>query len=247
MDLKIELKKLFALHEASKRLRHGMREAQSANSEWREFAPSRFVYAFFTFNSIYSFDWQRSFSEKKALPWEPDKNERLPKEEEQIKSYVEFADGQLAPDTSALMTKGVNQMLAEFGVGNAVEALRSIDLVNPTKTLRSLAGPIPTYTEKLLKGKIAPNDLYATLSHMLRFVYLVRCNILHGVKTHVEMARPDQQQRLLVYCALVIASNGLLFDIARRADIGWREVDVDFSIKDAQPGVAADALQAARR
>jgi len=114
----------------------------------------------------------------------------------------------------------MKHLFADIGIEDALAALGSIDLVNPTKTLKSLARAMPKHTENLLMGRVAAKDLYATLSHTLRFVYLVRCNIFHGVKTHVEMARPEQQRRLMVYWALVISSNGLLFEIARRANIG---------------------------
>jgi hypothetical protein len=138
----------------------------------------------------------------------------------------------------------MKHLFADIGIEDALAALGSIDLVNPTKTLKSLARAMPKHTENLLMGRVAAKDLYATLSHTLRFVYLVRCNIFHGVKTHVEMARPEQQRRLMVYWALVISSNGLLFEIARRANIGWRDVDVDFSRIHAQPGPPADAAKA---
>ena len=246
MDLKIEIRKLLALHEASKRLQHGVRETQGAHREWREFAPSRFVYAFFTFNSIYSFNWEKSFSTNKAVPWEGDNRGNFPKEEDQIKSYVKFVDSQLSPDTATLVMSEFSVMVEEFGVHKPADSMRSVELVNPAKGLRSLARPMPTLIEKFMKRTLATQDLYATLTHMLRFVYLVRCNVFHGVKTQVEMAKPDQQQRLLLYTALLIASNGLLFHAASRSKIGWQDVNVSFTSMDTPPSAAWAANHGSR-
>lgn len=67
MDLKIEIRKLNALHEATLRFDHAIKER--GQTDWRDFTPSRFIYAFFTFNSIYSFDWETSFERNEAITW----------------------------------------------------------------------------------------------------------------------------------------------------------------------------------
>lgn len=229
MDLKIELRNLLALHESCARLEHGIRDARSQHAVWREFSPSRFVYAFFTFNSIYSFDWSSSFLTKKAVLWIPDERRRLPSEEDQIKSYVRAINERLTPNTATLFREVFMHLLSEFGLQDPVSVLRDVPLTNATKALKGLVSQLAPYTEKLMKGTIAPDDMYPTLSHLLQFIYRVRCNIFHGAKTHVQMAKVDQQQRLLVYCAIVVATNALLFEVAKCADIGWQEVDVNFS------------------
>ena len=198
------------------------------------------MYAFFTFNSI-SFNWEESFSLNKASSSEASAGSQFSKEEDQIKSYVTFADSQLHPDAATLLTDQFAAIVKEFGIKRPVESMRSIELVNPVKGLRSQAKAMPALTEKLINKKLQPKDLYATLAHMLHFVYLVRCNIFHGVKTQVEMTTPDQQQRLLVYTALLIAASELLFQAARRANIGWQDVEIDFSNTDTQPSAARDA------
>lgn len=239
MDLKIELRKLFALHEACRLLDHGVRETRASQLEWRRFAPSRFVYAFFTFDSIYSYDWASSFREAKALAWPPDDKNRLPSEGEQIREFVRYLTDELGERSGDIFRHGFSESLLAFGVSNPGGELRSIDLVNADKSLRNSAKQMPTYVEKLEKGRVAPSDMYSTLSHVLRFVYLVRCNLFHGVKTYVEMADSRQQHRFLIYAALLVATNGLLFQVPALANIGWREVSVDFADPGALPGAAA--------
>lgn len=227
MDLKIELRKLFALHEASLRLQHGVRESKGL--EWIEFAPTNFVYAFFTFNSIYSFDWESSFAEKKAMRWEPDANNKLPREEEQIKSYIQFISENLGAKASVLLCEKTNEMLAACDIDNASAVMADIKVSNSNKKLNNIAKAMPNHIKKLSKGDLAQQDFHATLFPMLKFVYAVRCNIFHGAKTHIEMTKPDQQRRLLVCYALLVSSNQLLFEIPKHKDIGWVTPKVNFS------------------
>ena len=76
MDLKIEITKLYSLHEASRQLDHAVRKYDAADTDWRPFSPTRFIYSYFTFNSIYNFDWHASLKQEKALKWEPDEKNR---------------------------------------------------------------------------------------------------------------------------------------------------------------------------
>lgn len=227
MDLKIELRNLFALHEASIHLRHGIRGSERV--EWIEFAPTNFVYAFFTFNSIYSFDWTKSFTEKKARQWETDKNDNFPKEIEQIKSYIKFVDEKLGIDAPKILSEKVNETLALHNISNANKIMEGIKVSNSNRKSDAIAKQMPAYIKKLTKGVLAQQDFYATLVPMLKFVYKVRCNIFHGVKAHVAMTEPDQQQRLLVCYALLVSSNQLLFEIAKREDVGWITPTINFS------------------
>ena len=130
MDLKIEITKLYALHNATIQLEHGIRELGNPRSMWKDFTPSRFVYAFFTFNSIYSFNWPDSFSTIRALSWGEKDKEIIPKEEEQIKSYLKFVFEQLGDKSAELFQRKTIEMLDLFEIRDPVQELEKIDLIN---------------------------------------------------------------------------------------------------------------------
>ena len=68
-DLYEQLNDLYKLQIAAKELRHGIKK-----ESWSLFEPSKFVYAFFAFNSFYSIDWDESAKEQKLIKWEFIKN-----------------------------------------------------------------------------------------------------------------------------------------------------------------------------
>ena len=136
MDLKIEIRKLYALHEATIRFDHAIKEA--GQTVWTDFTPSRFIYAFFTFNSIYSFDWETSFNQKEATKWIPDEARRVPKEDEQFKAYLKYADSALKPNTPRIFSKELTRLLTLYGIERPIEELQAVDLVNATKKLKNL-------------------------------------------------------------------------------------------------------------
>lgn len=225
MDLKIEIRNLFALHEATLRLEHGVREVLPPD-DWRPFSPSRFIYAFFTFNGVYSYDWQKSFERKKAVRWEPNGN-RYPSEKDQFKAYLKVTSDRLGLDAPRLFAEEFRSVLTP-SIPKPGDELRQLSLVNASKELTRLADQFPRYVELLHQNKVKPGDFHDTAYHVLKFVYKVRCNLFHGAKTRVQLQDTAQQRRLEVYTGLVVATNSLLFHVAAIADIGWRDVNVSF-------------------
>lgn len=228
MDLKLEIRKLAALHEATIRLKHGIKEVDQ--TLWNDYAPSGFVYAFFTFNSIYSFDWESSFRDKKVVRWEPDKLGKMLREEDQIKAYLCCMDSLIKPETAGLLSSDLSIQLKRHDISDPVEELMQVDIVNATNKVKNLAKQMPGKFKNLLSAKVKPEDLFADLCAILRFVYAVRCNLFHGSKTHVELLDLKQQRRILIYSSILIATNALLFKAAETVDIGWESVKVDFTV-----------------
>lgn len=227
MDLKIEIRKLYALHEATIRFDHAVKVI--GQTTWTDFPPSRFIYAFFTFNSIYSFDWKTSFKEKKAIRWSADATNRIPKEVEQFKAYLRYVDSVLTPNTSKIFREDLAPRVTSLGVGDPIEELNAMDLVNATEELKSLARQLPGEFGRLIDGRAKAEDFFATVCVVLRFVYEVRCNLFHGSKTTVQLLDSAQQRRLLVYAATLITANSLLFRVAKEADVSWLDIAADFT------------------
>ena len=227
-DLKIEIRKLFALHEASIRLEHAYREVGCIENDWRDFPPSRFIYAFFTFNAIYGYDWQSSLDRQKVIRWQRDEDGKYPKEKAQFKDYLKYVNDKLSPETPTFFADKLKQMLGLFNITEPVTALEHVDLVNASKNLITLSKQLPKQFSIVLEGKQKPEDFYPSVCLLLKFVYEVRCNLFHGEKTRVQLLDLEQQQRLLIYTALLIAANSLLFRVVEKADIGWEKVSVQF-------------------
>jgi hypothetical protein len=229
VDLKIEIRKLYALHEATIRFDHAIKEA--GQTAWTDFTPSRFIYAFFTFNSIYSFDWEKCFSEKESITWSADEAERVPSEDSQFKAYLRYMASALKPDAHVIFSKELSCRLTEYGIHQPTEELREVNLVNATKKLKNLARQLPGEFRKLASGTAKEDDFYPSACTLFSFVYGVRCNLFHGRKTTVQLLEPAQQRRLLIYTAVLIAGNSLLFKAAEKATIGWSKVKADYAVR----------------
>ena len=228
MDLKIEIRKLCALHEATIRFDHAIKE--TGQTAWRDFTPSRFIYAFFTFNSIYSFDWETSFNKKEAITWPADEFGRIPKEDEQFKAYLKYADIALKPNTLLIFSEELTLRLTLYDIERPIKELRTVDLVNASKKLKNLARQLPGEFAKILNGKAGEEGFFPSACAVFKFIYGVRCNLFHGRKSRVQLLDSDQQRRLLIYTAVLIAGNSLLFRVAERANIGWSNIDANFAL-----------------
>ncbi|MFN4299895.1 MAG: hypothetical protein ACK4EX_09230 [Thermaurantimonas sp.] len=51
---------------------------------------------------------------------------------------------------------------------------------------------------------------------IIRFVYMVRNNIFHGIKNTIEMSEVFQRKRLEIYSRIIIAVNELLFKVLEK-------------------------------
>jgi hypothetical protein len=60
-----QLNDLYQLQIAARELVHGVKD-----SGWKLFEPSKFVYAFFAFNSFYSIDWEETKKQNQLIKWE---------------------------------------------------------------------------------------------------------------------------------------------------------------------------------
>jgi hypothetical protein len=227
MDLWIELTKLYALHEACQRLEHGVREA-GKGAFWRTFSPTQFIYSYFTFNSIYSFDWASSIKQREVVGWPPDEHGRMPRETDQFKQYLRFCLDTLRDETPQIFARHLDESLSLFSVQEPGHTLTGIKPSNESARTRRFREAFPQNFSKLYDGRITRNDHYATLVATLMFLYAVRNNVFHGSKTRIEMEDQAQQQRLLIYSALLVASNGMLFEAVDRQDVPWKRPPVRF-------------------
>ncbi|TKJ32888.1 MAG: hypothetical protein CEE38_21955 [Planctomycetes bacterium B3_Pla] len=230
IDLKIELTKLFALHKASITLDHAVRESATPNLDWRLFRPSKFIYSYFAFNSIYSFDWEKSIELYSPMRWGSTEDENHPKEEDQIKAIVKFSCQSLGSQAPLQFIRILKGQLQNYKITKPIEALRDIRPSNESKRVKGLRNAFPGNFKTLFQSPdLTQDSLLSSLSGSLSYIQSVRNNVFHGSKTSIQMDDRRQQERLLIYAALVNSLCELFFCAIASVLPGWNCVPADFA------------------
>jgi|GEM_PF-547544 len=233
-ELYEQLNDLYQLHKAAKDLEHGIKK-----DSWTFFEPSKFVYAFFAFNSFYSIDWEMSVRRERVCSWEyrRDSNENL-KEMDKIDKLISFIYNSIlyskTDDLNAGHDRWVSQkvsakMASYIGIESEkiFEILENINLDSRIKS--ETKSRFIFSLNQILKNEVIDENIKDSLSNVLKFVFLVRNNIFHGSKTVIEMMNKNQSARLNIYTHIIIALNDLLFEsIETRFKWNRKQVDEDF-------------------
>ena len=233
-DLRTFLNDLYQLHKASKDLEHGVKR-----DNWTLFEPSKFIYAFFAFNSFYSIDWDTSSANQDITKWEYIKNtDSNLSETQKINKLIKFVHdsllGKNTPQYSIEQKKQVSLIIADrlnsnvnISIENTKEILSTITVdprINEYRKEKFIED-----IEHLLNHNLNGKQLTDALSNVLYFVFIVRNNIFHGSKTVLEMMNHNQRDRLNIYSQILLAFNDLLFDaIENRFEWTRKQVDEDF-------------------
>jgi len=228
-DMMIDLTKLYSLHQASLDLDHAIREASSPELDWRPFSPSRFVYSFFTFNSIYSFNWKESIRTNSSRSWEKDSEGRRPEEIDQAKSLVDFSIDYLGEDSPEQFRDELKDRLQLFNVSDPITALENIVASNESKRIKGLRKDFPSRVKTLLESRnLRPDVLQASLYGSLAFIQTVRNNVFHGSKTRIQMQDEQQQERILIYTAILNSTCEMFFSSIEIAVPQWNRVPISY-------------------
>jgi hypothetical protein len=229
-DAKIEITKLYSIFMASRQIEHAARDATGPQVTWKPFAPTRFIYAYFAFNSLYSIDWKQSATIRKAVQWVPDEAGRLPKEEKQFRELLRFVYDLLDLQTPSVFAAHLQTNLISFGVDTAISELDRITSSNETEDTKGLRKAFPSNFKHIMQETSKANDHLAALTSVLRFIYKVRNNVFHGSKSRIQMLDSPQQQRLLIYTAVLVAVGDVFFEAIQQTSLGWKPVPVDLGL-----------------
>ncbi|TJX13002.1 hypothetical protein E9840_11270 [Tissierella creatinini] len=206
-----QLNDLYKLQKAACELKHGI-----LNRGWKLYEPSRFVYAFFAFNSFYSINWEESQNQKELVNWDSNDMSETKKiremqkyifsyyvKEGQSKKDKENAEKELGDKFILIVNNylGVN-IKDRFSILDNIILDKRVNESERDKFLRSISKPV---NEGYLSKKIWDNILY--------FIYLVRNNVFHGSKTITHMSGSEQIERFKIYTAILLATNELLFEV----------------------------------
>jgi hypothetical protein len=204
-----EIEDLYRLHYITKKYDHIIKYQRGA---WKLFEPTKFIYAFFAFNSFYNFDWEESLKIRKLTAFPKiikDGVENEPSESQKYKAMIDFIFARVENSDKELFLKIIK------GKGEIEKTIDAISRITPDNRISE------SERENFKKefGKLLEtNDIKIgkLKNDIIRFVYLVRNNIFHGTKNTIEMSEAFQRKRLDIYSNIIIAVNELLFKVLER-------------------------------
>lgn len=196
-----EIGDLYRLHYITKSYEHIVEYEKGA---WKLFEPSKFIYAFFAFNSFYNFDWEKSLKSKKLITYE---NELL--ENQKYKAMIDFIFSKINDDDKKLFKRNI---LGSYSIDKTLEIISGI--TQDKRITESVSENFKKEFEKLLKSDDI--KIGKLKNEIMWFIYNVRNNIFHGTKDTIQMQEVFQRKRLIVYSNIIIAINELLFKVLEK-------------------------------
>lgn len=209
-----ELNDLYKLHLIALKLDHAIKYGSENNCEnncqWKRFSPSKFVYSYFVFNSLFSKDWAGSTVQLIEL----DRYET--KEFERIKAMLEFIGQNRFRESLAGRIEG---HLDTFGMNVTAAKNRLLEIHSPARGIspEAFRSAFDSVMQRQENG-----ELMEEVKKVVEFVYGVRCNIFHGSKAIYQLLEDEEQiERLKIYTAILFAVNELLFEAVSEKFPEW--------------------------
>ena len=192
------------IHGESARKEHAIMQG----NEWEPYIPTRFIYSFFTFNTLYNIDWKLSLERRNLYNFNS-----APTEGDKYTKYLDFCCNE-EEDDFLIEYKDffIRYVTANFSPDFILEELKKIQLdrkysrggINEQGKIDDFI----TACEKCLKGNCLSKDI---LKCIIDFIYKIRCNLFHGVKTMQDLQSEHQQIRLNIYSTFIVAINQMVF------------------------------------
>lgn len=200
----IEISHLF-----SKNHNHGL----ELYGKWNLFEPTKFVYAFFSFNMIYSIDWGTSLSLNRLTYFNNMRAKTL--FIDTIKFITDFDEDLFEIQLSKLDP----ERKLYYVISKMTEDLNSNKLSEFTNN--TIAQDFKIASKKFSDREPLNSDDHFDL---LQMVYTVRNNIFHGEKKAMQMVEAGQRERLLHYANIILATNEAFFEVMERK-YGYRRME----------------------
>lgn len=201
------LSELEVVHMGAAKLEHATRKGREP---WKTFTPTRFVYSYFAFNSLYNVDWNESMRQVKLVMYDTENTS----EAYRYHSYIDFC---FQDDDFVLQYgKFFNDYVTSFYTASEImDALSHIDVdkvdnggIYSKRFIMNFCNACAACFKDSYENSHFNKDNCRTL---LKFIYQIRCNIFHGAKTLDEMQNKSQQKRIEIYTAIIIAANQMVF------------------------------------
>ena len=213
------VKDLKVLHEGAASIEHAIKKP-----EWRSYSPTRFLYSFFAFNALYSVNWGTSLNLGKLYYYKG----RDYTESYKFGKYLDFCfeDSNFVDIYSEFF---YNYVTTNFRVDRILKELNEIKLDNKfTGNIydEDFILEFQGACEDCLKGRHFNKE---NCQVIVNFIYKIRCNIFHGVKTLAELHDKSQQKRIEIYTDIIVAINQMIFSYLLYRSEGERSVAYSFS------------------
>jgi hypothetical protein len=211
-----ELKDLHRLHLVTKDFKHII---EYEPGSWKMFEPSKFVYAYFAFNSFYNFDWEASVKNN-HLTLFPRKiwikgTEEVSSDPTKFKAMIDFIFNQTTLEERKEFVHIIKRPNKRENPIPNQTIIECINGITPDKKITEAKRE--NFKKEFIK-LIETGDMNQEKikDDIVKFIYLVRNNIFHGTKTTIEMTDNNQRKRLEIYSNILIAVNELLFKSLER-------------------------------
>jgi hypothetical protein len=218
-----QIDELYAVHCLCMNINHGI---QFSNRQWKLFIPSSFVYSFFTFNTIYSFDWFKTCELEQPVSWDSDnascKEPKPPSEPKKFRKYIDFLYKRLGENLPGFFYKHLID-----SIGSINDPCKELEYIILDKRIdKTVSESFQKHFSLVWNKKVEGKKHKKSLKEIAYFVYLVRNNIFHGEKNTMKMMDDKQQVRLRIYAGILSSLNQLLFVAAERS-LGWAIPNVE--------------------
>ena len=180
------------IHEGAAKLKHAIWKEEK--EDWELYFPNHFIYSFLAFNSLYNVDWTASYNNGRIAPVR--KVKVATNKGKFVKLYKDFFTRCVLKGDTAV---DVKEMLSEIRLDSLPNG--SVRTENYVKRFRFAVDDL------LTRGRFDKD----TISIILDYIYSVRCNLFHGVKSIDEMKDYGQQDRFDIYASFIIALNQMVF------------------------------------
>ena len=202
-----QIENLYRLHYVTKRYDHIIGDK---NGGWKLFEPSKFVYAYFAFNSFYNYDWDESLKEMQLIPYPEtivrNDTERKPYDSDKFKTFIDFVFSKIEDSDKEHFFKIIMGKIDKQTLIDAISRITADPIIEEYQR-KNFKDEFKRLIEtKEIKLKELKNDI-------VFFIYKVRNNIFHGTKNTIEMTEDCQRQRLNIYSNIIIAINEMLFKV----------------------------------
>ena len=191
----IEIAYLFA-----RQMNHGINSSQYSN--WQLFEPSKFIYAYFSFNMLYDIDLDRSIDKDRIVIHPGD-----------------FKTGKRILFLTNFIHKNLDAIYEKMSAVNYDRIIKNSKDIRRDRTIDKkdiYLSPRYSFFENykiaikgLEKKALSQDNHYRLLS----FCNQIRNNIFHGAKTISHMQIQEQRNRLVDYTKIILQTMELTFEI----------------------------------
>ena len=209
-NFKRNICELYELHRLTVEREHIL--GDRSRGTWTLYEPTKFVYAYFAFNSFYNHNWDESIRRGRLWQFRLKENVEGKRtyytEYEKFISMIDFIFSNIEESDIEYFLKKLKRRKEDtIRIINGIEP-DGVNIYEEDKKmfiegLKILLNE-ENFDTSVLKEKIIP------------FIYGVRNNIFHGVKTFDQMIGVSQRERLDIYTIIIMDINELLFRVLEK-------------------------------